>query len=260
MAAYIGSSAHCAARGRPSLNRTEAANSPAPNRPDERPSARLRAPHRSVGYVDAVSCLTATIYDCTLYLAERTCLADWRSEVIGPLHGDVLELGAGTGLNLDHYSPHVTSVTLVEPDPAMRHRLERRVSRSAASKRTRVCKEPSESLSFESECFDAVVGTLVLCSVDSVERTLAQARRVLRPGGTLALIEHVVAPERTVRRRWQNSLEPVWSVVSGGCHLLRDPRSAIAKEGFEPLEVSNREMTGVPGFIRSAILGTWRRT
>ena len=207
-----------------------------------------------------MSWLTAAIYDATLYAAERACLADWRSELLGGLRGNVLELGAGTGANLDHYPASVSSVTLVEPDRATRHHLERKVSLGARSDRVTLLPAPAvaESLSVESGSFDAVVGTLVLCSVKDVERTLLEARRVLRHGGTLALIEHVGAKERTVRRRWQTWLEPVWSAVSGGCHLLRDPRVAIERAGFEPIRVEERELRGVPGFIKSAFVGTWK--
>ena len=205
-----------------------------------------------------MSWLTAAIYDATLYAAERACLADWRSELLGGLRGNVLELGAGTGANLDYYPASVSSVTLVEPDRAMRHHLVRKSSLGAFGDRATLLPDASESLSVESGRFDVVVGTLVLCSVKDVERTLLEARRVLRLGGTLALIEHVGAKERTVRRRWQTWLEPVWSAVSGGCHLLRDPRVAIERAGFEPVRVEERELRGVPGFIKSAFVGTWK--
>ena len=205
-----------------------------------------------------MSWLTAAVYDATLYAAERACLADWRSELLGGLRGNVLELGAGTGANLDHYPASVSSVTLVEPDRAMRHHLVRKSSLGAFGDRATLLPDASESPSVESGSFDVVVGTLVLCSVKDVERTLLEARRVLRHGGTLALIEHVGAKERTVRRRWQTWLEPVWSAVSGGCHLLRDPRVAIERAGFEPVRVEERELRGVPGFIKPAFIGTWK--
>lgn len=217
----------------------------------------MRAPRRAVGYLVPVSWLTATVYDYTLHSAERACLGGWRSELLGPLHGNVLELGAGTGLNLERYPEDISSVTLVEPDPAMRHRLKRAVSHSALRLRAHVIEASAESLSFDSGSFDAVVGTLVLCSVSSVEQTLAEAKRVLRPGGTLALIEHVSAPQQTNRHQWQKWLAPAWSGLADGCQLLRDPRCAIESAGFETVRISEREMKGVPWFIKPAIVGTW---
>lgn len=218
----------------------------------------MRARHRSVGYPDDVSWLAATVYDITLDAAERACLSNWRSELMREFEGNVLELGAGTGLNLDHYPAGVSAMTLVEPDRSMRLRLERRLLVGSRTNRATVVDAFSESLPLENASFDIVVGTLVLCSVKSVERTLAEARRVLKPGGTLAFIEHVAAPQRTFRRRSQIGLEPIWSAVSGGCHLVRDPRSAIEEAGFEPVEITEREILGVPWFLKSAIAGTWR--
>jgi len=204
-----------------------------------------------------VSWLTATVYDLTLLGLERRCLSRWRSELLGPLRGDVLELGAGTGLNLEHYPASVNSITLIEPDAAMRRQLNGKLSKSALAARAQVGDSPAESLASKSASFDAVIATLVLCSVQNVELSLREARRVLRPGGTLALIEHIAAPEKTPRRRWQKLLEPAWSVVSGGCHLLRDPRRAIEEAGFEPVRVCECELRGAPGFIKPAFIGVY---
>jgi ubiquinone/menaquinone biosynthesis C-methylase UbiE len=230
-----------------------------PNRPDVRPRVRWRALHVGVGYLDEVSWLTAKAYDFTLAGLERSCMSRWRAELLSQLHGEVLELGAGTGLNLEHYPADIESLTMVEPDRAMRQQLRRRLSNSPICTRIRVDDSPAERLQSPNESVDAVVGTLVLCSVQSVEQTLQEVRRVLRPGGMLALIEHVAAPENTCRWRWQKWLEPTWRFVSDGCHLLRDPRQVIEASGFELTQVTERELQGVPGFIKPAFIGTWKR-
>jgi len=187
-------------------------------------------------------------------------MSRWRSELLSQLCGEVLELGAGTGLNLEHYPADVRSLTLVEPDRAMRQQLRRRLSNSSIQTRIRVDDSPAERLHAGSDSVDAVVGTLVLCSVQSVEQTLQEVRRVLRPGGTLVLIEHVAAPENTWRWRWQKWLEPTWRFVSDGCCLLRDPRQLIGASGFELMQVKECELQGVPGFIKPAFIGTWKRS
>jgi ubiquinone/menaquinone biosynthesis C-methylase UbiE len=190
---------------------------------------------------------------------ERYCLASWRSDLLSLLDGDVLELGAGTGVNLDYYQQgNLSSLTLVEPDPFMRRRLARKLGQTSIAKRTKILDSGAEVLPLGDASVDAVVATLVLCSVRDVARVLGEARRVLRPGGKLALIEHIAAPMGTRRRRWQNCLEPTWTFLSGGCHLLRDPRPAIETNGFRPHQVLERELSCVPGFLKSAIAGLWK--
>jgi ubiquinone/menaquinone biosynthesis C-methylase UbiE len=188
---------------------------------------------------------------------ERYCLASWRTELLPVLKGDVLEIGAGTGVNLDYYRNQVVNLTLVEPDPYMRQKLARKLKIQNRKQQIRLLETSAETLDMDDASVDAVVATLVLCSVRNVHLVLEEARRVLRQNGTLVLIEHVAAPTGSWRRSWQNCLEPAWTRLSGGCHLLRDPRSAIEAIGFKPVQVMERELRGVPGFIKPAILGTW---
>jgi SAM-dependent methyltransferase len=217
----------------------------------------LRAWARSVGYVCTVSLCTATTYNCAVFWLERYCLASWRTELLSSLEGDVLELGAGTGVNLDYYQDQVANLTLVEPDRFMRQKLARRLKTRNPRQQVRLLEASAEALNIDDASIDAVVATLVLCSVKDVLQVLAEARRVLRPNGKLVLIEHVAAAPGTSRRFLQNCLEPAWTRLSGGCHLLRDPRPALESVGFKPARVMERELRGVPGFIKSAILGTW---
>ena len=192
-----------------------------------------------------------------MYGLERHCLSNWRSELLASLGGDILELGAGTGVNLDYYGSRVQQLTLLEPDPFMRRRLARRLAGHSRDACTHVLDAMAEALPLGDATVDAVVGTLVLCSVTDIPHTLAEVRRVLKPGGTLALIEHVAAPADTRRRRWQRRFAPAWTVVSGGCHLLSDPRPALDATGFKPVQVTERELRRVPGFMKPAIVGTW---
>jgi ubiquinone/menaquinone biosynthesis C-methylase UbiE len=132
--------------------------------------------------------LFAASYDRGAARAEAAGLRDRRRELLSELHGDVLEIGAGTGLNLAHY-PRDVRLVLTEPDAHMRRRLEERLAGQDLG--ATVVAAPAEGLPFEDASFDAVVSTLVLCSVRDLDVALAEVRRVLRPGGSLLMLEHV---------------------------------------------------------------------
>src|SRR5689334_6732321 len=135
-----------------------------------------------------MSLLSAAFYDRFMRGSEEACLAQWRAELLAGLSGAVLEIGAGTGATLPAYPPAVTRLVLAEPDPHMRRKLA-----AKAAGRAEVSDASAESLPFPAESFDAVVCSLVLCSVDNQLAALERIRRVLKPGGRLVFLEHVVA-------------------------------------------------------------------
>lgn len=198
----------------------------------------------------------AAAYDPVLARAERAGLAELRHDVLHDLAGHVVELGAGTGANLRHYGPGVTRLTLYEPVGAMVHRLHRAVAAHPSPDRdTEVVVAPAEALPLADRSVDAVVGTLVLCTVDDLDRTLAEAARVLRPDGVLALVEHVHG--EGARARFQRGLEPVWRVAARGCHLTRDPRTALAGAGWDVRGLRDIPLP-MPGPVRPGQVG-WAR-
>ncbi len=199
----------------------------------------------------------ALAYDWLVAPAEFLSIQRWRAELLSPLRGRVLELGAGTGQNLDHYSTPA-QLTLSEPDPHLGARLRRKLT--ATGRSDTLIPASGESLPFAAGSFDAIVATLVLCSVADVDAVLGEAARCLVPGGKLVLIDHVAAPEGSSRRRWQERLDPTWQRLAGGCHLLRDPRQQLANHGFAPERVETDEMRGAPAFLRSVIRGTWLKS
>lgn len=190
-----------------------------------------------------MSWLMAALYDPVLRLAERHGMERWRREALAGLSGRVLEIGAGTGRNLPFYPPAVSELVLVEPDRHMREQLHRRVGRAGTDRLT-ILDADALSLPFDSDAFDAVVMTLVLCTIPDVPRALAEARRVLKPGGTAAFLEHIGGEAGTRRRRWQGRIEPLWRRVAGGCHLTRDTVDAIAAAGFEVEWLKRSELPG----------------
>lgn len=203
-----------------------------------------------------MSWLMAAIYDRFMRRTEAH-LAPWRAALLSGLSGRVLELGAGTGVNLTFYPRTLERLVLAEPDRHMRARLATRVARERPD--AEVVDASAEALPFEDGAFDAVVSTLVLCSVEDVARALAEARRVLRPGAALVFLEHVAADERPARLRWQRRLEPVWKRVARNCHLTRRTAEAIAAAGFV-LEACTREsLREALPFTRPSVRGVARR-
>jgi ubiquinone/menaquinone biosynthesis C-methylase UbiE len=171
--------------------------------------------------------LFAAVYDRMNATAERDIVGPWRERLLGELTGEVLDVGAGTGANLPHLR-RASRVVATEPDPAMRRRLVAHAAGAAVP--VQIDEAPAEALPYPDASFDAVVFTLVLCSVADPDRAVAEARRVLRPGGRLIVLEHVRGTGRLAR--WQDVVTPVWSRIGAGCHPGRDTRATVERAGF----------------------------
>lgn len=203
-----------------------------------------------------MSRLLAIAYDRLTARTEAACLQAWRAELLAGVAGDVLEIGAGTGHNLAHYGPEVRRLVLAEPDRHMRARLAARMSATPPpAAAVEVVAAPAERLPFADGEFDAVVSTLVLCSVTDLAAALAEVRRVLRPGGRLLFVEHVAATTRPDRLRWQRRLEPLWRRAAGGCHLTRTTGVAIAAAGFRLDDVTSESMRQALPVVRPTVRG-----
>ncbi|MGA0122392.1 MAG: class I SAM-dependent methyltransferase [Gaiellales bacterium] len=160
--------------------------------------------------------------------AESDAMRSWRRWVAGRAHGTVLELGAGTGANLPLYDrAAVERLVLVEPSPAMRRRLAPAAARWGAE----LVDADADHLPLPDQTADAVVATLVLCSVPDPAAALAEIRRVLRPGGRLLLLEHVRAHDAAAAA-WQDRLDLVWRHLAQGCHPNRDTAASVRAAGF----------------------------
>ncbi|MEU6018030.1 class I SAM-dependent methyltransferase [Streptomyces sp. NPDC047515] len=157
-------------------------------------------------------------------------LAAVRSELLAGLSGRVVEIGAGNGLNFAHYPPAVSEVVAVEPERVLRQLAVRSALRAGIP--VDVVPGTAEALPVKSEAFDGAVTSLVLCTVRSVERSLAEIVRVLRPGGELRFFEHVRADDRAMAAVQRALDHTVWPLVTGGCHTARDTLAAIERAGF----------------------------
>jgi ubiquinone/menaquinone biosynthesis C-methylase UbiE len=189
----------------------------------------------------------AAVYDRMMAETEAAGLREHRRALVGRARGRVLEIGAGTGLNFDHYGPEVTELVLTEPVEPMARRLRARVSRG------QVVEAPADRLPFADDSFDTVVSTLVLCTVPDQPRALAEIRRVLKPGGRLLFLEHVRSHEADVAK-WQDRILPIWRWFGQGCHPNRDTAAALARAGFE-VEMESWRMPKAPPIVRPVIEG-----
>jgi ubiquinone/menaquinone biosynthesis C-methylase UbiE len=161
--------------------------------------------------------------------AERLGGAAHRDELLDGLAGKVIEVGAGSGLNFTHYPSSVTEVLAIEPEPYLRARATEAARHAPVP--VRVVEGTAETLPVEDGSFDAVVFSLVLCSVPDQAAALAECSRVLRPGGEVCFYEHVLAEEAGLARL-QRRVDLVWPRLGGGCHASRDTPRAIERAGF----------------------------
>ncbi|OJU79849.1 MAG: methyltransferase type 11 [Solirubrobacterales bacterium 70-9] len=153
-----------------------------------------------------------------------------RLRLLAGLSGEVIEVGAGNGLNFPLYPETVTRVIAVEPEPRLRQAA---IAAAAdAPVPVEVVAGVAGDLPPADESFDAGVASLVLCSVSDQSQALAELRRVIRPGGELRFYEHVVAHKPWVRRMQRAADATFWPHVGGGCHLSRDTGAAIERGGF----------------------------
>lgn len=163
-----------------------------------------------------------------------------RCRLVGDLAGEILEIGTGTGTNFRFYSP-AAYVIATDYSPHMLAHARSEAGRAAA--RIELQLADAADLPFADDRFDAVVSTLVLCSVPAQQAALAEIRRVLKPGGTLRLLEHVRS-DRPAIAALQHLLSPVWSQIADGCRLDRDSAAAVRAAGFEieAVEVARMRM------------------
>lgn len=165
----------------------------------------------------------------------------FRKRVIGAAEGRVLEIGAGSGLNLPLYGPAVRSVLALEPSAELLAMAHRRAAE--ASVPVEFLEASAEAVPIDNSSIDTVVTTWTLCTVPDGEGALSEMRRVLKPGGVLLFVEHGRAPEAGVAR-WQDRLDPLWSRVAGGCHLNRRIDALITGSGFRIESLAHARLPG----------------
>ena len=201
-----------------------------------------------------MSFLRAFFYDSLLAKSEEACLMEWRSELVKHVHGNVLEIGAGTGANLLFYPKNGIELTLSEPDKHMRTQLEEKVKNEGLDHVT-ISSHTIEKNHRPDATFDCVVSTLVCCSVPNLASAFSEIKRILKPDGYFIFLEHVGAEKGTRRRRWQNRLTPLWCKISGNCHLNRETEIAFKNAGFTFKEIKRESMRKATPLVRPTIRG-----
>lgn len=197
--------------------------------------------------------LFAALYDRILRRSEDAGLREMRRGLVAEARGRVLELGAGTGLNLELYPEAVSELVLLEPGSQMAKRLRARVATSARTG-VEIVESGAERLPFADDSFDSAVATLVLCTVPDPAAALAELRRVLKPGAPLLFLEHVRATEPALARR-QDRLERPWRFLGDGCHCNRDTAASLTAAGFELSRLERGRVPRAPAIVRPLIRG-----
>jgi ubiquinone/menaquinone biosynthesis C-methylase UbiE len=197
----------------------------------------------------------ARFYDRALKATEENGLGEMRAELLAGATGRVIEVGAGTGVNVDLYGAGVEDLTLAEPDVHMASRLRARLADSAADLPKHLVEAPAEALPFADDTFDTVVATLVLCTIPDPVAAIAELARVLKPGGRLLFIEHVRYDDPD-RARWQDRLEKPWRFMADGCHCNRDTEANLRASEFVVESVEHGKMPKAMPIVRPLIRGT----
>jgi ubiquinone/menaquinone biosynthesis C-methylase UbiE len=194
----------------------------------------------------------AALYDPFLWLAERLGMAARRRELLGEAHGSVLEIGAGTGLNLPHYPADLDQLVLAEPGARMGGQID--LGRAPDGVSARVEAAPAEDLPFADGSFDTVVSTFVLCTVSDPQRAVAEAARVLRPGGRLLFLEHVRA-DPGWRQALQRRSAGAWAAFADGCRCDRPTLETIEAQ-MRVESVKQGRWTGMPAIVKPLVWGS----
>ena len=165
-----------------------------------------------------------------------------RSQIVPMAHGRVLEIGIGSGLNFEHYNFNNID-EIVGVDPAVSSIAIARSRSSQYNSKISFIESSAESIALESGSFDCVVVGYSLCTIPEPLKALAEARRLMKPTGSLLFMEHGLAPEQNIQK-WQHRLTPGWKKIAGGCNLNRDIADLISAGGFQFKSLKKKYIKG----------------
>ncbi len=194
----------------------------------------------------------AALYDRGLKATEEAGLRQMRRELLSQASGRTVDLGAGTGVNLDLFPEAVSELVMVEPDP---HMLKQLRAKAAGRGGVEISGASAQELPFADDGFDTAVFTLVLCTVPDPAAALRETARVLKPGGKLLFIEHVRAEDAGLAR-WQDRLERPWRFLGDGCHCNRDTVATIEASPLKLERVERGQLPKAPPIVRPLVHGS----
>ncbi|HEU5061241.1 MAG TPA: class I SAM-dependent methyltransferase [Kofleriaceae bacterium] len=188
------------------------------------------------------------------WVLSRPAVQAERARLLAQARGAVIEIGVGTGLNLPHYPDAVTAITAAAPAAALDERAERRARERGIA--VELVNARAESLPRASGTFDTAVTTFVLCTVADPAAAIGELARVLRPGGRILFLEHVVRA-RGAGRLVQRVLDPIHRPLTCGCSLVRDTAAALSAR-FALEEIAELDLPGLPYTVKRVIRGRGR--
>jgi ubiquinone/menaquinone biosynthesis C-methylase UbiE len=203
--------------------------------------------------------LFALYYPRLLALAENAGQRETRMALISQAGGRTLELGAGSGINLGHYPPKVTELTITEPSPHMIEQLRVELAKERRSASVKLVRSAAESLPFEGASFDTIVATYVLCTTPDPARVLSEIHRLLRPGGRYLFLEHVHAGEGTLLGRFQDLAELPHRYLAAGCHPNRRTEQLLERSPLTMVRLEHGRQPRALPTVRPTILGIAER-
>jgi ubiquinone/menaquinone biosynthesis C-methylase UbiE len=192
------------------------------------------------------------------YLLRGEEVSRHRRATLALLAGRVLEIGFGTGLNLRHYPPAVTRLTVIDPERMLEARVARRIA-AVAMPVEKMHLDASGRLPFADDSFDGVATTFTLCTIPDAMAALGEMRRVLKPEGLMVFLEHGRSDNRRTAK-WQDVLNPIQNAVACGCHLNRRIDGLITDAGFVIKTMERDVMPGLPRVIGSIYRGTAKKS
>jgi ubiquinone/menaquinone biosynthesis C-methylase UbiE len=202
----------------------------------------------------------ALYYPVLCGLSERAGQRELRHELIGEATGRTLEVGAGSGLNLPHYTAEVSELVVSEPSPHMQRHLRKQLRAEPPPVGSWTLVDAGgEELPFEDESFDSLTATYVHCTIPDPARALREFARVLRPGGRYIFLEHVHAGEETMLGRFQDLIEAPHTYVAAGCHPNRRTEQLLADSPFAIERLDHGRMPRAFPTVRPVIYGVATR-
>jgi ubiquinone/menaquinone biosynthesis C-methylase UbiE len=209
--------------------------------------------------IKAMSIYSRQIFPRVLdFLLRSEEVSRHRRITLAPLAGRVLEIGFGTGLNLRHYPKTVTGLTILDPEPMLVDRVDRRIA-AAPMPVDKMYLDASGRLPFADDSFDGVATTFTLCTIPDAAAALREMRRVLKPQGLMVFLEHGHSDDARTAR-WQDWLNPIQKVIGCGCHLNRRIDALITNADFAIEQLERFVMPGLPRVIGTIYRGTAKKS
>ncbi len=176
------------------------------------------------------------------WVMSNPVFSQYRQQVLEEVSGKILEIGFGTGLNLAYYPANIQEITIIDSNLGMKKFAQKRIEESKLSINSMVLN--GEKLPLENESFDTVVSTWTLCSINQVEKALAEIYRVLKIGGKFHFIEHGLSKKPQIQI-WQNRLTPFQKIIADGCHLNRNIKQLVEKQ-FRDVTIKEFNLPNLP--------------